>query len=107
MTPTADSKPIAATADGTPGNPDADPNRVRPTSDCAVLEPMQSEYSQLILHGVAGQTAEIIRFAASLEDSSLFARVQMRVKESVIWEGRRAEEFELVCDLAGQERAAP
>lgn len=66
-----------------------------------------SVYSQLTLHGVAGQTAEIIRFAAALEDSILFARVQMRVKDSVIWGGRRAEEFELICDLAGQERATP
>lgn len=105
VTPIADPKSSGASAERTPGNPVANQAQERAAPGGAALEPMRSEYSQLVLHGVAGQTAEIIRFAAALEDSSLFARVQMRVKESVIWEGRRAEEFELVCDLAGQERA--
>lgn len=84
-----------------------DPAAVRNQPNDVGTEGPASAYSRLILHGVAGQTAEIIRFAAALEDSPLFARVQMRVKDSVNWGGRRAEEFELICELAEQERAAP
>lgn len=100
VVPTPEQKSAGAVAAAGPAA-----SRILP--DGAAPERPASAYSRLILHGVAGQTAEIIRFAAALEDSPLFARVQMRVKDSVIWSGRRAEEFELICDLAEQERAMP
>ncbi|QDV89123.1 hypothetical protein RAS2_01870 [Phycisphaerae bacterium RAS2] len=106
VVPTPDQKSADAAAPR-PGSVTPEKDAAKAMADDAAGVVPVSVYSQLTLHGVASQTAEIIRFAAALEDSILFARVQMRVKDSVIWGGRRAEEFELICDLAGQERATP
>ena len=58
--------------------------------------------SRLKLSGIAAALPDIIQFAARLEKSPLFDRVTMKVNDSTAWAGRRAESFELTCDLVPQ-----
>lgn len=58
---------------------------------------------QITMTGIARDIPEIIEFAASLEQSSLFSRVRREMKkEKATWAGRRVQEFTLTCDLTEQ-----
>ena len=52
--------------------------------------------------GMAREVPEVIEFAAALESSRLYRRVQMEMKEPTTWGGKRAQRFEIRCDLAKQ-----
>jgi hypothetical protein len=59
---------------------------------------------RLELFGIASEASEVIKFAAALETSPLFSRVSMQVKGPTDWAGRRAEQFEMTCDLVEHTR---
>lgn len=61
----------------------------------------------LLLKGIAVDNADVVRFAAALEGSPLFDRIQMDVKGPTVWGGRRAQVFELTCELVGREEGGP
>jgi hypothetical protein len=54
----------------------------------------------MVLTGLAANTAEIIQFAASLENSPAIVRVHLRVTGPMVWSGRKAEQFHITCELA-------
>lgn len=58
--------------------------------------------AQLTLAGIARTAADVINFAAALETSRLFDRVQIVSQGTTKWAGRRAERFELTCNLVEQ-----
>lgn len=55
---------------------------------------------RVILTGIAREIPEVIEFAAALESSPLFGRVQMQMDDLKVWTGYEVRGFELVCDLA-------
>jgi hypothetical protein len=63
--------------------------------------------SKLKLSGIAATLPDIIQFAAALEQSPLFDRVNMRVGEPAVWAGHPAERFELTCELLPEEGHRP
>lgn len=67
-----------------------------------VQPPVITRPPELEMIGIANESSEIIRFAAALERSPLISRVSMEVKGQVDWAGRRAEQFELTCELLEQ-----
>ena len=82
-----------------PGIPPSVPSKdVEPESG-PKIPAMQS---RLKLSGIAAALPDIIQFAARLEKSPLFDRVTMKVNDSTAWAGRRAESFELTCELVPQ-----
>lgn len=78
-------------AAGTPTGPQAHPP-IKPLS-------VSQKPSQLTLVGIASSAPDVIRFAAELERSPFLDQVQMQSKGAVRWAGRRAEKFELKCEL--------
>ena len=60
----------------------------------------EDEAAKMLLHGVGANTAEIIDFAAELEQSSLFYKVNPDVLDNVVFEGRPGKTFRLTCLLA-------
>jgi len=64
--------------------------------------------NRIKMTGIAPGIPVVIEFAAALEDSRLFDRVQREMKkEKVIWGGRLVQQFELTCDLVTQARTKP
>jgi Tfp pilus assembly protein PilN len=61
-----------------------------------------TEWDSVTMIGIARELPDVIAFAAALENSRLFNRVQMEMKEPVVWAGRKAQQFEIRCDLARQ-----
>jgi len=61
----------------------------------------------LTLVGVGLSIPDIIDFAAALDKSPLFVRVNMDVKEAIVYAGRPARRFELTCRIVRQEEEAP
>ncbi|HVP11666.1 MAG TPA: PilN domain-containing protein [Phycisphaerae bacterium] len=59
--------------------------------------------ARVTLKGIAVDNPDVVRFAAALETSPLFDRVQMEVRGSIVWAGRRAQLFELSCGLLEQQ----
>ncbi len=81
------------------------------TSKAAVAAPAlpmparddQNPVAKLLVRGIAVDNADVMRFAAALEGSPLFDRIQPEVKGPTAWAGRRAQSFELTCELVRQE----
>lgn len=57
--------------------------------------------------GIARSQVDVINFAAAVESSPLFDRVEMKIRKAVDWGGRRAELFDLTCTLAPLKRETP
>lgn len=64
-------------------------------------------HQRLHMEGLAASLSDAIRFAALLEDSPLFDRISMNVKGSAARAGRRAERFELDCEMVSQQQGRP
>jgi len=62
---------------------------------------------RLSIRGIATAGPEVVGFAAAIESSPLFDRVQMEMKGPTIWGGRHAQEFVLTCDVLEQEGSRP
>lgn len=75
-----------------------------PASSAKSAEPVP-RVPQIIISGLAVETPDVIQFSALLEDSPLIARVQMELKGSVVWAGRRGQGFKMTCDLHPQTRS--
>ncbi len=60
--------------------------------------------SELRLTGIAVANPDVVRFAAAMESSPLFDRVQMEITGPTTWNGRRGQKFELTCELVDQRR---
>ncbi len=60
--------------------------------------------NQIVMIGIASEIPDVIEFAAALEESPLLVRVQMEMKDSTVWAGCQARQFELRCDLVKQVR---
>jgi len=58
---------------------------------------------QLQIVGIARSPRDVIAFAAALETSPLFDRVQILTQKPAAWSGRQAEMFEITCDLLEQQ----
>lgn len=82
------------------------PSRGQPPvkPEATVDEPTRPRLS---IRGIATAGPEVVGFAAAIESSPLFDRVQMEVKGSTIWGGRHAQEFVLTCDVLEQEDGEP
>jgi len=65
------------------------------------------ESPHILLRGLAITAPDVLRFAASLEKSPLLKRVQLLSQEPAEWDGRKAERFEITCDLRQQEASVP
>jgi Tfp pilus assembly protein PilN len=68
------------------------------------VKPRDDRFKQahLSMIGIAVDTADVVKFAAALEGSPLFDRIQMEVKGPTVWGGRRAQRFELTCEIVEQ-----
>ncbi len=64
----------------------------------------EPELDRITMVGMAREMPEIIEFAAALENSRLFDRVQMEMKGPATWGGHSGQKFEIRCDLAKLER---
>lgn len=85
------------------GTPSRGPS---PQADSAAFPaPSPVDRASLRLTGVAPAAQEVLRFAAALEGCPLLRRVQLAAQEPAEWNGRRAERFEITCELAEQEHA--
>jgi len=75
-----------------------------PRTAPAIVVPVSLEAArpQLTLAGIARSAQDVIRFAALLESSPLFDRVQIQSQGAAEWAGRRVEKFEITCDLLEQ-----
>jgi Tfp pilus assembly protein PilN len=83
-------------------------NTVEPTADQVAktpAEPIRAE--KLRMAGIAPSSAEVIEFAAALERSGLFDKVFTETVESTVWNSRKAERFEMSCELIPHERSKP
>ncbi len=74
-----------------------------PTYVGAEPQASMNQMPKIGLSGIAATHPEMIQFAAALEKNPLFDRVYMEVKDPASWGGRRAEQFELVCELLPHE----
>lgn len=83
----------------------AAPRSAAPAAATAV--PPETTRPQLEMTGVARSAPDVIRFAAQLEGSPLFDRVQIQSQGAAQWAGRRVEKFEITCDLFEPREAAP
>jgi Tfp pilus assembly protein PilN len=83
----------------------------RPVPPSEPLAPKPKENpaanARLTIKGIAVDNPDVVRFAAALETSPLFDRIQMEVKGPTVWSGRRAQLFELTCELVEQQGDAP
>lgn len=64
----------------------------------------EEDAPRLRLTGIALSQVDVIRFAAAVENSPLFDRVEMKIRDRIVWGGRRAEMFDLSCRVLPQER---
>lgn len=69
--------------------------RYEPPSDDSLV-------SVLKMTGFAVANPDITRFAAAMESSPLFDRVQMDIMGPTVWNGRRGQQFELTCELVNE-----
>ncbi|MBK8270848.1 MAG: hypothetical protein IPK83_22080 [Planctomycetes bacterium] len=63
--------------------------------------------TKLRMAGIAPTSSDVIQFAATLEKSNLFDKVYTEKVESTIWSDRKAEYFEMSCELIPHERTEP
>ncbi len=75
---------------------------VSPPGEAASRREARPAIDRVILTGIAREIPEVIEFAAALERSPLFGRVQMQMDDLKVWTGYEVQGFELVCDLATQ-----
>ena len=77
-------------------------SRQRPSDDADTDRSRRNAILQLT--GIAVSIPDVIQFAAALESSPLFDRVYMEARGPTVWAGRRAEKFDLNCELVPQDR---
>lgn len=58
----------------------------------------------LIMEGMAVTDQDVIQFAADLERSRLFRNVKVHSRGMMYWSGHQGKGFEMVCELAPQEK---
>lgn len=63
--------------------------------------------TKLRMAGIAPTSSDVIQFAATLEKSQLFDKVYTEKVESTIWSDRKADYFEMSCELIPHERTEP
>lgn len=90
-----------------PPEPNTPPGTATPAETTAKPVEAAPRVPQIIISGLAVETPDVIQFSALLEDSPLIARVQMELKGSVVWAGRRGQGFKMTCDLHPQTRNRP
>jgi len=98
-----------AVEEQSPGRP-AEPAATGAKSAPAAPSPTPADQdftATLSMKGIAVDDADVARFAAALEDSPLFGRIQPEAKGPTVWGGRRAQLFELTCELVRQEVVKP
>lgn len=61
----------------------------------------------ITIHGISRAAQDVITLSALLEASPLFDRVQIVTQTPGEWNGRRAQKFELTCDLVPLKRRHP
>lgn len=61
----------------------------------------------ITIHGISRAAQDVITLSALLEASPLFDRVQIVTQTPGEWNGRRAQKFELTCDLVPLQRRHP
>lgn len=83
------------------------PSRKPPQASGELAPLAQDARPCLVLEGIAGTTSDLLAFAAELESSVVFDRVQLDAEGSATRAGRRGVEFKLTCELAGGQRADP
>lgn len=66
-----------------------------------------ADVDRIMLSGVARELPDLFAFARALEGSRLFNRVQMEMREPMVWAGRKVQPFEIRCDLARQAGGRP
>jgi Tfp pilus assembly protein PilN len=95
---------------GTEIEPPLPPEPLPPGAKPAAAQPEPKESPpanpRVIIKGIAVDNSDVAQFAAALESSPLFDRIQMEVKEPIVWGGRRAQQFELVCEVLEQQGVA-
>ena len=106
--PEVESRPRSAPETGrppVPGPHGSEPAAANPPAAALPREDLKVDRVTLI--GVAREIPEVIAFAAALESSPLFTRVQMEMKDPATWSGRRVQRFEIRGDLARQVGGQP
>lgn len=84
-----------------PAEPPKPPDKA--SSDAPKLKEEQPpSAARLTVKGIAADNPDMVRFAAALESSPLFSRIHLEVKGPAVWAGRRAQAFELTCELSEQ-----
>ncbi len=64
----------------------------------------RNQTPSIAIHGIAKSAQDVIMLSAILENSPLFDRVQIITQSASEWAGRRAQKFEMTCDLVPQQR---
>ncbi|MFH1417117.1 MAG: PilN domain-containing protein [Planctomycetota bacterium] len=73
----------------------------KPWRDTVSTTPMMS------IEGVAVANPDVAVFVANLESSPLYDRVNLKeTREPIVWAGRRAQRFELTCEVVAQQGKA-
>jgi Tfp pilus assembly protein PilN len=98
--PTPPRPPLQAGRQPSAAPPPAPAPQSKPPEEAADVD-------RITLIGIARELPDVIAFAAALEGSRLFNRVQMEMKEPVVWAGRKAQQFEIRGDLARQVGGRP
>jgi Tfp pilus assembly protein PilN len=94
--------------DRSPAVPAPDPAAPAPAGKAAEKTALEPELTpRLRVSGVAVTTSDILEFAAELEKSPLFDRVDVNITGPAQWNRRRVQGFELDCDLVRQMGGAP
>ena len=63
--------------------------------------------ARIIMAGIATEAPEVIEYAAELERSSLFDKVQVNIVGEAKWAALEAQRFELTCELVQQRGGTP
>lgn len=63
--------------------------------------------ARIIMEGIATEAPEVIEYAAELERSSLFDKVQVNIVGETKWAALVAQRFELTCELVQQRGGTP
>ena len=101
--PEAESPPVPGPPPARPV-PGRRPGAEPPPAPPAPPPAEESDVDRVVMAGMAREMPEIIEFAAALENSPLFDRVQMEMKGPATWAGHSGQKFEIRCDLARLER---
>lgn len=70
----------------------------KPTAQSMSVTPI------LRVEGIAISVQDVLQFAADLERSPLFGRVQVETKGDEGWSGHRGQGFQITCELRPQEK---